>query len=95
MKEFIKEKLVNHHKNCSVDKYGQMSALDFYQIFDKEKGEEVLNYLNDNKGVLNICTYGYRYGTYKGISNILDADIKKACNEAFNNNENRKEAMTR
>jgi hypothetical protein len=95
IKNLIKEKLVNHHLRCSVDKYGQMSALDFYQIFQKEDGDKIIEYLNGNKGILNLCTYGGRFGTYKGIAEILDPNIKNECKEAFAKNPNYKDAMTR
>lgn len=94
MKGLIKEKLVNHHAKCGVDRYGQMSALDFYQIFGREDGAKVFNYVCENKGILELCTYGGRYGTYTGISKIVDTEIKSACNEAFVKNPNYRRAMT-
>jgi hypothetical protein len=93
MRDFIKQKLVEHHAKCSVDKYGQRSALDFYQIFGSD-GDSVLKYLSNEAGVLRICTYGGRYGTYKGISDILDANIKAECSKAFSSNPNYRRAMT-
>lgn len=94
MKQFIKDTLVAYHQKCSVDRYGQKRALDFYQIFGSEKGDSVLEYLKNNTGILQLCTYGGSLGTYKGISEILDSDIKQECNEAFGKNENYKRAMT-
>ena len=93
MRDLIKQKLVDHHANCGVDRYGQKRALDFYSIFQLE-GDNVLEYLKENKNILQLCTYGGSLGTYKGINEILDAEIKAECNKAFYINPNRKQAMT-
>jgi hypothetical protein len=94
MKNLIKQKLVDYHANCGVDRYGQIGALDFYRIFGDD-GKAIYEYLSKNKGVLQLCTYGGKYGTYTGISEILDTEIKYECRVAFNNNSDRQASMRR
>ena len=93
VKNIIKEKLINHHLTASVDKYGQMKALDFYQIFDNDS-KLVLNFLKINKNILKTCTYGSTYGIYLGINEIVDKEIYNECKKALSINPNYKRAMT-
>jgi hypothetical protein len=93
MKNLIENYLVKHHAKCSVDKYGQKKALDFCQIFEKDS-DAIEQYLKENRGILKLVTYGYAYGTYLGISEILDKEIKEKCSIAFNENPNYKWAMS-
>lgn len=93
MQDLIKQKLVEFHATCDVDKWGQKGTLSMYEIFGKDM-HEIKDYLKNNKGILNVRTYASRFGQYEGISEIVDADIKSECNKAFNDNPNRKIAMT-
>jgi hypothetical protein len=91
MREKIKEAMVNYCKECSSDRYGQMGTIDVYIVF-KDTTKEVLEYLKINK-LINVSTYGWKYGTYQGIgglNSINDEEIRNECNEAWANNENRK-----
>ena len=89
MREFIKNALVEVHRNCTTDQYGQMGKfnLSLNNLFGK-RAEEVEDYLKVNP-ILKISTYGASYGTYKAIWEIVDPEIKKLCREAFALNENR------
>lgn len=95
MREFIEEKMVQYFKNCSVDRYGQVSVVDPYSAF-KDKTEEVLNYLNTNS-LISVKTYGGQFGTYKGFSltyDINDKELRDKCYAILNENENYIWAMT-
>jgi hypothetical protein len=97
MKEFIEEKLVDYFKKCSVDKYGQVKVIDLYNLF-KDSTNDVIEYVKTNDELLRITTYGWRYGTYKGISpdyDILDDSLRKKCYDTLSKyNENYRYAMT-
>lgn len=88
MREFIKEVLVNVHANCTTDKYGQMGKynLSLNSLFGK-RVEEVEAYNNVHR-IYSASTYGGQVGIYRAITEILDTEIKQACNEAFARNEN-------
>jgi hypothetical protein len=87
MKEFIKNTLVEMHKTVSTDQWGQVHKSNFTPSLFGDKAEEVRQYCNQNKGVLNFSTYGGSYGTYTAFT-IESADIKKSCRDALNTNEN-------
>jgi hypothetical protein len=93
MKDLIKKKLVEFHATCEVDKWGQKGTLSVYEVFGQDH-KEVADYVHENKGVLYLSSYGGRFGTWLGISKTIDADIKLECDKAFNDNPNRKRAMT-
>lgn len=96
MREFIEQKLVEYFKNCPVDKYGQVSVISPYGLFG-DKVEEVFEYIKTDK-VIQVTTYGGRFGAYKGISpkyDILDEWLRKRCYKAMQkHNENYRYAMT-
>jgi hypothetical protein len=94
MQDLIKQKLVEFHATCDVDKWGQKGTLSMYEVFGKDM-HEIRDYVKKNKGILNVCTYSSRFGQYEGIWEIVDADIKAECTKAFEDNPNRKLAMTR
>ena len=92
MKNLIKEILISYHKECSVDRYGQVDTLRLYSVFG-ERQQEVLEYVEGDDSLISVSTYGGRLGTYKGIQ-IVDVDLRKRCSEALRSNPNYKEAMT-
>ena len=88
MKNLIKEKLINHYRTCSCNQYGQMSTISISEIIDKNNPQEV----EELSSLVAISTYGWRYGTYKGINPwgaFKSDDIKAECTKAFSENENR------
>ena len=87
MKDFIKNKLVEMHKTCSTDKYGQVGRSNFTPSIFGDKKNEVEQYCKDNKGILQYATYGAAYGTYKAFT-IEDTEIRKECHKALKENEN-------
>ena len=87
MKQFIKDVLVQMHRETTTDKYGQVGMYNFSPSLFGDREEEVEQYCKENKGVLQYSTYGWRYGTYKAFT-IGDAEIRKACSEALSKNEN-------
>jgi len=87
MKQFIKEVLVQMHRETTTDKYGQVGRSNFTPSLFGDRKEEVEQYCKENKGVLRYSTYGARYGTYKAFT-IEDAEIRKACSESLSKNEN-------
>lgn len=93
MKDLIKQKLVEFHATCDVDKWGQKGTLSMYEVFGLDM-YEVADYLKKDKDLLRISTYASRFGQYQGISEIVDPELKSKCNQAFNDNPNRLKAMT-
>lgn len=95
MKSFIEEKMLEYFKNCSVDKYGQVSVVDPYQVF-KDNTEDVLEYLKTDK-LISVITYGGRFGTYQGFSlsyNVNDKELRDKCYAILRENKNYKWAMS-
>ena len=87
MKQFIKDVLVQMHRETTTDKYGQVGRSNFTPSLFGDRKEEVEQYCKENKGVLQYSTYGASYGTYKAFT-IEDSEIRKACSEALRENEN-------
>lgn len=87
MKEFIKDTLVEMHKTCTTDSYGQVGRSNFTPSLFGEKQDEIELYCKENKGILQYATYGAVYGTYKAFT-IEDAEIRNACSETLSKNEN-------
>ena len=87
MKGFIKDVLVQMHRETTTDKYGQVGRSNFTPSLFGTRKDEVEKYCRDNKGVLQYSTYGSSYGTYKSFT-IEDEDIRNACSEALRRNEN-------
>jgi hypothetical protein len=92
MKTLIKEKLVEYHRECSVDKYGQVGVIRAYDVF-KDLTDDVQEYVKENKSLISISTYGGRLGTFRGIQ-ILDSELQSECRNALRNNEDYIYAMT-
>lgn len=90
MKQFIYDSMINYLANASADRYGQLKTIDVYAVF-KDKTEEVLTYLKENP-IISVNTYGWTYGTYKGIGglhDIKDAVLRSLAEETWKNNKNR------
>ena len=87
MKGFIKMCLVEMHKNCTTDKYGQIGRSNFTPSIFGDMKNEVEQYCKDNKGILQYATYGAVYGTYKAFT-IEDIEIRQECSNALRKNEN-------
>ena len=87
MKKFIKDILVQMHKETTTDIYGQVHRSNFSPSLFGDRKDEVEQYCKENKGILQYSTYGASYGTYKAFT-IIDSDIRKACSEALSKNEN-------
>lgn len=87
MKEFIKDVLVQMHRETTTDKYGQVSIHNFTPSLFGDIKDEVEQYCKENKGILRYNTYGGSYGTYTAFT-IEDVEIKKECSEALGKNEN-------
>lgn len=91
MKTFITDKLVETHRTCSCDNYGQMGKynLGLGSLFGKD-ASKVEEFIKENKNhqIISIATYGGSVGIYKAVNEILDPEIKRLCKEAFSKNEN-------
>ena len=87
MKEFIKDVLVQMHKETTTDKYGQVHRSNFTLSLFGERENEVKKYCRENSGVLQFATYGGVGGTYTAFT-IEDKEIRGACREALRKNEN-------
>lgn len=91
MRNVIEEMVVDYHKNCSVDRYGQVGVLRVYDVFGDKK-EDVLEYANNDNTLIEVSTYGGRLGTFKGFQ-ITDSDLRRKCIDALRSNENRRQAL--
>jgi hypothetical protein len=87
MKQFITDKLVEMHKTCDTDQYGQVPQRNYSPRVFGDKANDVEQYCNENKGILEYSTYGASYGTYTSFT-IKDSDIQLACRKALRTNEN-------
>lgn len=83
---FIRTTLVNLHKTCTTDSFGQVSIFNFRPSLFGDRKDEVEQYCKENN-VLQFSTYGGQIGTYRAFI-ILDKDILKECHEALRTNEN-------
>lgn len=85
--DFIKTTLVNLHKTCTTDKYGQVGLFNLTPSVFGNRKDEVEQYCKENKGILTFSTYGGSLGTYRAFT-IVNQDIRNACNDALRNNQN-------
>jgi hypothetical protein len=92
-KEYIKERLVDMHKNVGVDKWGQVHKSNFTpsNIFGNN-ADAVIEFIEKNEGILSLDTYGGTFGTYEAFS-IVDSDISNSCSVALRKNSNWQQAM--
>lgn len=93
-KQFICESMVNYLKTCYSGAYGQLNTIDVYSVF-KDRTIEVINYLHET-GMIKTSSYGGRGGSYRGIGglyDIQDADLRALCEDAWENNANRKRSL--
>ena len=93
IKEFIKERVIELHKEVSVDKYGQVHTSSFTPSVFGDRIEEVLEFCKVDSSVIIFSTYGGRFGQYKAFK-IIDKDLKRASSEALRKNEGFIRAMT-
>lgn len=93
-KQFIEQTLSDYYKTCSVDKYGQVGTISAQPLFG-DRYEEVVEYIKSDP-IIRIGTYGYTYGTYKGISNYdISEPLYKVCQQNLSKfNKNFHRAMT-
>lgn len=91
MKNIIEKMVVDYHKTCSVDRYGQVGTLRVSSVFN-DKMDDVLEYAKNDNTLIEVSTYGGRLGTWKGFQ-ITDSDLRRKCSDALRNNENYKLAM--
>jgi len=85
----MKQRLIDYYRTCSTGRYGTLNTISVGAIAKNEEEANVLGTL------VNVGTYGYTYGTYKGFSAwgaFKDEDLERECNEAFNKNQNRIES---
>lgn len=82
---FIRTTLVDFHKTCTTDSFGQVSIFNFRVSLFGDRKDEVEQYCKENN-VLEFSTYGGRLGTYRAFR-ILDQGIREACQEALRTNE--------
>lgn len=87
MKSFIRKTLIELHKTCTTDKYGQVSKHHFTPNIFGDKKDDVQKYCKEHKGILQFSTYGGSYGTYTAFT-IEDAELRKLCAETLKKNKN-------
>jgi hypothetical protein len=86
--------MVRYYQNESTDQYGQLGCIDIYSICKSlgrdENGKK--EYFLELETIVNVSTYGGRYGSYKGFMPFgcfKDKEVERWCNDAFNNNVHR------
>lgn len=92
MREYIFNEMNAYLAITTADRYGQLGTMDVYSVF-KDRTEEVLEYLKTNP-IIKVNTYGWRYGTYKGIGgihDIQDEEMREACKWTWARNKSRLE----
>lgn len=85
-KDIIIEKLVNYYRTHSCDRYGQLKTVDIFAISHDAEEQKTL------REIVQIQTYGWKYGTYVGFSPwgcFLDKEVENLCRIAFGQNPNR------
>ena len=86
MREFIKNTLVKLYSTVPTDKYGQVGQHNLVPHIFGDKASEVMEYCKASK-ILRFGTYsGSSIGTYTAFT-IEDADIRKACSQALQQNQ--------
>jgi hypothetical protein len=86
----IMSAMLKYVTNARADQYGQLKTMDVYAVFD-DRTEEFLEYLKEDP-IIKVNTYGWTYGTYKGIGglhDIQDENLRTMCLDAWAKNENR------
>lgn len=80
--------LIEMHKTCGVDKYGQVARFNFqpYGLF-KDRADDVVEYLANHPEIASVFTYGCSFGTYQALS-INDITLLRQCEDALHTNEN-------
>jgi hypothetical protein len=86
MKDYIKDCLFELYMNVSTNRFGQVNISSHSPSIFGSRKEDVMQWCNENPGVLQFGTYGNRYGTYTAFT-IQDAEIRKACSDALKYNE--------
>ncbi len=74
----------------SADGYGQLKTMSVNAVFGN-RTKEFLEYLEKDP-FIKVSTYGWTYGTYKGIGglhDIKDENFRIMCQEAWANNKSR------
>lgn len=87
MKEYIKNTLVEFHKSCTTDKYGQVHKSNYTLSIFGNNRDKVEEYCKNNPNILKFSTYGGKFGTYKAFT-IQDEGIRKVCQDTLSTNEN-------
>lgn len=96
LKQFVESRFAIYYQSANCDRYGQLNVVDCHSIFPKNivhSTQDCIDYVVKND-IVNVNTYGYTYGTYKGFSpwSIKDAKIKQICEDAYAKNTSRKNA---
>jgi hypothetical protein len=94
LKQFVESRFAIYYQSADCDRYGQLNTVDVHSIFPTNivySTQDCVNYLVKND-IVNVNTYGYTYGTYKGFSPwyIKNAKIKQICEDAYAKNPSRK-----
>jgi hypothetical protein len=86
----IMEAMINYVAKASADGYGQLKTMSVNSVFG-DRTKEFLEYLEKDP-IIKVSTYGWTYGTYKGIGglhDIKDGLLRTKCQEAWANNKSR------
>lgn len=82
--------MLKYVTNASADGYGQLNTMPVHAVFGN-RTKEFLEYLEKDP-IIKVSTYGWTYGTYKGIGglhDIKDENFRMMCQEAWANNKSR------
>jgi len=86
MKKEIVKNLVKYYGTANCDGYGQLKTIDVYDIIKTKEEIEILG------EIVNVCTYGDRYGTYLAFApfgSFKDEKVENLCKAAYMQNPSR------
>lgn len=93
LKQFVESRFAIYYQSANCDRYGQLKVVDCHSIFPNNivfSTQDCIDYVVKND-IVNVGTYGYTYGTYKGFSpwDIKSAKVKQICKDAYAKNPSR------
>lgn len=82
----LRKRIVEYYRTADCDRYGQLKTVDAHRI---AKSDDEMKQLGE---FVNLQTYGYTYGTYKGFSPwgaFKCFELENECRSAFAKNPSR------
>lgn len=88
--------MLRYYQNETTDQYGQLGCISINflckDLGRDERGKIEEDYFRELETIVNVSTYGGRYGSYKAFmpfGSFKDKEVEMRCKEAFSNNVHR------